>query len=161
MRHGTVLFAILFVACGGSTRRSSGSERSVDEASRPRPAPAVGQAGAGQVEGTVSIGGPGRSDEPTPSDVVEEVIRRHAAEVSRCYRTELVARPTLAGRVLVEFLIGEDGLVREAAVARSELGAPRAEQCIVQAIRSWSFEEVPGEDAMLIRYPFDFSPGGG
>jgi TonB family protein len=87
-------------------------------------------------------------------EVIRRVIRRHINEVRFCYEQELTARPDLAGRVTVSFIIAATGAVQTASVASSTLSNARVEQCIVTAVRRWTFPAPDGGGIVGVNYPF-------
>ncbi len=87
-------------------------------------------------------------------EVIRRVIRRHINEVRFCYEQELSARPDLAGRVTVSFIIAATGAVQTASVASSTLSNARVEQCIVTAVRRWTFPAPDGGGIVGVNYPF-------
>ena len=155
-----VLLVVASVACSGSSHGREGSAAQSAVGGGPAGQAGTNDSGSGAVAGTVTIQPAAAPDAGPPSrDVIDAVVRSHFGEIALCYRQELARRPGLAGRVLVEFVIEEDGRVYEAQVASSDLASDQVHECIVQAIRRWSFEEVPGEDRVVVRYPFVLSPG--
>ncbi len=116
-----------------------------------------------------NVGGPLRAhhtvDPITPGDVhvvgsldkeiIRRVIRRHLAEVWFCYEAELLKKPNLYGRVMMEFTISGLGKVPTAAVAKSTLNDGTVEQCVGDAIRRWEFPKPEG-GVVAVSYPFVF-----
>jgi TonB family protein len=94
-------------------------------------------------------------------EVIRRIIGRHINEVRFCYEQELNARPDLQGRVAVKFIISPTGAVQTAAVDNSDLGNPKAEQCIAQAVRRWTFPAPEGGGIVVVTYPFVLSQTGG
>ncbi|HKP59237.1 MAG TPA: TonB family protein [Polyangiales bacterium] len=94
-------------------------------------------------------------------EVIRRIIGRHINEVRFCYEQELNARPDLQGRVAVKFIISPTGAVQTAAVDSSDLGNPKAEQCIAQAVRRWTFPAPEGGGIVVVTYPFVLSQTGG
>ncbi len=87
-------------------------------------------------------------------EVVRRVIRRHLNEVRFCYAQGLEDRPDLAGRVTVQLVINSLGMVWTSAVESSTLGNIPVEQCVVNAVRRWTFPESDG--ATAVTYPLVF-----
>jgi pSer/pThr/pTyr-binding forkhead associated (FHA) protein len=94
-------------------------------------------------------------------EVIRRIIGRHINEVRFCYEQELNARPDLQGRVAVKFIISPTGAVQTAAVDSSDLGNPKAEQCIAQSVRRWTFPAPEGGGIVVVTYPFVLSQTGG
>jgi hypothetical protein len=94
-------------------------------------------------------------------ELVRRVVRRHLNEVRFCYERELVGHPELAGRLVVQFVIGGDGRVVSAVGQSSTLGAPELEGCIVSAVRRWEFPKSPqGAGSVMVSYPFQLAVAG-
>jgi TonB family protein len=91
-------------------------------------------------------------------DVIRRVVRRHLNEVRFCYEQQLARVPDLAGRVTVQFLIAPSGAVQSSALRSSDLGSARVEQCVVQAVRRWTFPR-PDGGVVGVSYPFVMTPG--
>jgi TonB family protein len=72
-------------------------------------------------------------------EIIRRVIRRHLNEVKYCYLTTLKVNPSLAGRVVVGFVIKSDGRVTRASVVFSTLRHRGVETCLTGAIRRWRF----------------------
>jgi TonB family protein len=94
-------------------------------------------------------------------EVIRRIIQRHVNEVKFCYEQELNQRPDLQGRVQVKFIISPTGQVQTAALAGSTLGNPKAEQCIVEAVRRWTFPSPEGGGIVVVTYPFVLEQTGG
>jgi Ca-activated chloride channel family protein len=93
-------------------------------------------------------------------EIIRRIIRRHINEVRFCYEKELLTRPALAGRVLIQFTIAASGDVIASVVQSTTLGSPRAETCMVTAVKRWQFPSVPDGGIVLVSYPFVFTPRG-
>lgn len=94
-------------------------------------------------------------------EVIRRIIHRHINEVRFCYEQELNQRPDLQGRVSVKFIISASGAVQTAATSASTLGNPKAEGCIVAAVRRWTFPSPEGGGIVVVNYPFVLSQTGG
>ncbi len=94
-------------------------------------------------------------------EVIRRVIQRHINEVRFCYEQELNQRPDISGRVQIKFIISPSGAVQAANVENSSLGAARAEQCIAQAVRRWTFPAPDGGGIVVVSYPFVLEAAGG
>jgi TonB family protein len=78
-------------------------------------------------------------------------------EVRDCYEEGLKDAPALQGRIDVRFELLETGALDAVHVARSTLGAPAVEACIVEALRRWRTPFRPPAPVSL-EYPFVFRP---
>jgi len=94
-------------------------------------------------------------------EVIRRIIHRHINEVRFCYEQELNQRPDLQGRVAVKFIISPTGAVQTAASASSTIGNAKVEQCIVSAVRRWTFPSPEGGGIVVVTYPFVLEQTGG
>lgn len=56
----------------------------------------------------------------------------------------------------VRFAVAASGTVQMSAVYSSTLGVRRAEDCIAQPVRRWSFPQPDGGGIVVVSYPFVF-----
>jgi TonB family protein len=127
----------------GEPRGTDGQGVSISELPD-SPVPRV-TAGSSEVRGSLS------------AEVIRRVVRRHINEVRFCYEQELTRNPTLAGRVVVTFVISPTGDVPSSSVASSTMANARLEGCLVRAVRRWNFPAPEGGGIVTVNYPFDFS----
>jgi TonB family protein len=89
-------------------------------------------------------------------EVIRRVIHRNLAKVRFCYEQGLSARPDLAGRVSIQFMIAPTGVVQQATAVQSSLGSAQVERCIADAVRLWTFPAPDGGGYVSVSYPFLF-----
>jgi TonB family protein len=94
-------------------------------------------------------------------EVIRRIIHRHINEVRFCYEQELNQRPDLQGRVSVKFIISPTGAVQTAALAASTISNGKVEQCVVEAVRRWTFPSPEGGGIVVVTYPFVLEQTGG
>ena len=90
--------------------------------------------------------------------IVRSVIGPHVDEVKACYEPELAKRPTLGGRVMVQFTVAASGQVIASVLQNSTMGNAKVENCVVQAVRRWRFPKVLGGGTLVASYPFVLTP---
>ena len=61
----------------------------------------------------------------------------------------------------MKFIISPTGQVQTAALAGSTMGNPKVEQCIVEAVRRWTFPSPEGGGIVVVTYPFLLEQTGG
>jgi TonB family protein len=88
-------------------------------------------------------------------EVVNRVVRAHAAEVRQCYMSELPRAPDASGTVTVDWTIAPTGDVTGASVARSTLKNANIEACVVGRVKSWRFAATGSP--IHVSYPFTFA----
>ncbi|MFH1810772.1 MAG: VIT domain-containing protein [Pseudomonadota bacterium] len=91
-------------------------------------------------------------------EVIRRVIQDKLAQVKACYQRELAREPELAGRVVLEFVVGEDGKVQSARVVETTLNSAAVEICLTKKATAWRFPAVKGGGTVIVRYPFMFKP---
>ena len=93
-----------------------------------------------------------------PPEVIQRIVRQHLGRIRLCYENGLRSKPDLAGRVVVRFVIGQDGAVSSAADGGSELPDAAVVSCVVRASQALSFP-APEGGIVTVTYPFTFAPG--
>jgi FHA domain len=94
-------------------------------------------------------------------EIIRRIIRRHINEVKYCYEQELMKKPDLGGRILVQFTISGGGQVLSSVLQSSTMSNTRVEMCTVQAVRRWEFPKPLGGGIVIVSYPFVLTPAGG
>jgi len=93
-------------------------------------------------------------------EIVRRIIRRHINEVKYCYEQELVKKPSLGGRLMVQFTISGAGQVITSVLVDSSMHNAKVESCTVQAVRRWEFPHPEGGGLVIVTYPFVLAPAG-
>jgi ribosome-binding factor A len=93
-------------------------------------------------------------------EIIRRIVRQHMNEVKFCYDQELVRRPTLAGRISVQFAISPVGHVLTSVMQSTTMDDARVENCVVNAVRRWDFPKPVGGGLVIVLYPFSFSSAG-
>jgi Ca-activated chloride channel family protein len=88
-------------------------------------------------------------------ETIRTVVQASERETRRCYNRALERDRTIAGRIVVGFLITPTGKVASSVVYENtpdwELGA-----CVARAMKALSFPPTPGTGTILVTYPFNF-----
>ena len=95
-----------------------------------------------------------------PDENIQRVVREKAPRIRDCYARALPRNAALRGRVVVRFVIGQDGAVVFADAASSELPDQEVIRCVVDVVRTLSGFHGATRNATVV-YPFSFTPGGG
>jgi len=92
-------------------------------------------------------------------DAIRKVIRRNQAKLRSIYERVLTRNPSVAGKIVVTFVVGADGRVKKAKIKTSTLGDTAMENQILVQIKKWRFPRPAGGGVVEVNYPFVFSPG--
>ena len=103
------------------------------------------------VSGTVSVHG------SLDKEIIRRIVRQHMNEVKFCYDQELARKPTLAGRISVQFAISPVGQVITSVMQSTSMDDARVENCVVNAVRRWEFPKPVGGGIAIVLYPFSFT----
>ncbi len=105
-----------------------------ESASRPAPRTAVEESPSTPQEMTVSA---------ERADAIERLFARKAAELQSCWSDEYEKNHDrkLEGDVTVQLHISPAGKAEEVKVLQSSIKNPSIENCVVQAVASWSFPD--------------------
>ncbi|PCC68205.1 AgmX/PglI C-terminal domain-containing protein [Nannocystis exedens] len=142
-------------AVAGAIARGCGSVRLIDSA---RLGPGAGSASASDgrpVKAGAGTGTVGRLDK----DIIRRIVQAHVAEVRLCYNQGLARHPNLKGRVVIDFTVGGDGKVADAASRESSVADGAVPECITAAVRRWVFPRPEGGGSVKVTYPFVLEPG--
>jgi len=91
-------------------------------------------------------------------EVIRRIIRQHLNEIRYCYAQQLVVKPDLQGRVVIQFLISSQGTVQMASVVDSTLDNTQVENCVAKAFQRWTFPAPEDSGVVIATYPLMFSP---
>jgi TonB family protein len=94
------------------------------------------------------------------ADEIRRPVKAVIAKVRACYEKELAADPSLAGRIVVSWVIDSDGTVRSASVKDSTMGSAKVESCIVKVVKALRFPAPVGGGVVAVTYPFVFASSG-
>ena len=83
--------------------------------------------------------------------VIRRYIMRSLPKITYCYEHELLARPDLAGEIVVQFFISPTGTVEGSQGAGFDATVGR---CVADVIGNIGFPAAPG--GVTVRYPFTF-----
>jgi hypothetical protein len=120
-----------------------------------------GAPGRPREEARISVGtGTPRVNGYLSPEQIMRVVRQNQAAIRYCYETELQRQPNLRGRIEVSWRINLQGAVTTSRVARSTMGNPRVEGCIVRQVRGWRFPQPDGGE-VTVDFPFIFGAQGG
>ena len=92
-----------------------------------------------------------------PPEVIQRIIRQNFGRMRRCYEEGLRVSPNLSGRVMVRFVIGQDGSVRAATSAGGDMADRRVAECVVRSFNEIKFP-APEGGVVTVVYPILFSP---
>lgn len=112
-----------------------------------------------RISGTVDTEAP-EVDGSLDSGAIAKVVQSRMRMVQDCYNRELKRDPSLAGKIEIEFTIGEDGRVESARVSNNKMGSDAVGECIIGRIKSWRFPKPEG-GSVTVNFPFIFASSGG
>jgi TonB family protein len=95
-------------------------------------------------------------DEGLTKDEVGEVIHRHLSEVRYCYESAMLRTPDVEGKLMTNFVIGPNGMVKSTEVKSSSLPDARLDDCILRRLATWKFPLPRGGIDVAVTYPFIF-----
>jgi Ca-activated chloride channel family protein len=87
---------------------------------------------------------------------VKQTIEKQLAELVSAYSSELSSQPRWRGKMVVEFTVGADGLVRDVKVVLNEL-TPDLEQAVSRFLAKLKITNASGSDA-TVKVTFNFKP---
>jgi len=88
--------------------------------------------------------------------VIDAYVQRNLAKIRWCYEKELIKNRNLGGRIVFNFIIGEDGSVPVAKVSRTTMNNENVERCVADQIKKIKFPSPKGGGIVIVNYPFVF-----
>lgn len=89
------------------------------------------------------------------ASLVDAVIKKNLAAFRYCYQRELNRDPSLAGKVVLKWVIALDGTVSTASIKSSAMNNAAVEGCMVGRVQRLQFPQPKG-GIVVVSYPFWF-----
>ncbi|HVK60076.1 MAG TPA: AgmX/PglI C-terminal domain-containing protein [Bdellovibrionales bacterium] len=91
-------------------------------------------------------------------EAIRRVIMANLRVIRTCYERQLNRNPDLMGKLVLSWVIGEQGRVTATRVKSNELGNAEVANCIMDRLRTWRFPDPPASNEVEVEaYPFFFS----
>ncbi|MFO0594991.1 MAG: DUF2330 domain-containing protein [Myxococcaceae bacterium] len=111
----------------------------------------------------VSSGGPRvqfggvQTTEGYDTVIVTRVMKMNQNQLKYCYARALNLNPTLAGKLMLRFEVGEEGRVTKSEVLTSTVASDDVTACVTTRTRVWQFPKPAGAPA-VVTVPIVFTP---
>jgi len=89
---------------------------------------------------------------------IDDTVRRHLNQVRYCYQRSLVRDPSIAGEIVVKFVVEADGSVSSATAEEATL-PDEVVDCILGVFDQMVFPEPTNGGIVISTYPFVFTAG--
>lgn len=139
LRYAIALGGALLVACAGGARDASSPAPPTESAPDPD-APPKGEIHGGSL---------------APVDV-KKALGARRDDVRACYRALLEKDKKASGKVVLRFLVGEDGKVEQTVVLSGTTLPDETAHCIADVVKSTEFPKPTGGKAS-ITYPWELT----
>ncbi len=103
---------------------------------------------------TIRIGQPNIQGDLDKS-IIKRYVKRNLEKITYCYERELLAKPTLDGTVVAQFLVGADGNVLSSTASGVD---EKVASCIADVIKNIDFPSATGGIKVEVNYPFTLHP---
>jgi hypothetical protein len=133
------LLVCLVVACGGSEKSTA------EEPGESRARSSRMSSTDDSEENTDDIEVEGLKGHLDPVQI-EKGVAPHQGALARCYKSQAKKSKFLAGKLILKFVVGADGAVKQAVLDENDLGAWGVERCLLETARAMSFAEPKGGD---------------
>lgn len=94
---------------------------------------------------------------PLTLDTIRDVVHEHRAQIRQCYEASASRKKNVSGKLVVHFVIGDDGKVSESSIKETTLEDEGLKTCVVSAVKGWKFPK-PKHGPAAINFPFQFGP---
>ncbi len=89
-------------------------------------------------------------------EAVRRAIRSSLSEVKKCYENRLPNNPSLGGKIVVRFVIKDDGSVSKSEIKSTTVNDSQVEGCVTNVIAQKTYPAPPKGEVAEINYPFVF-----
>ena len=90
-------------------------------------------------------------------EIIRRVIRSRIGEVASCYDRGLTGRPTMQGRVAIQFTIMGDGSVQTVRLHNTTMENAFVEDCVLRSACDLRFPATNGGGFVRVSYPYNFT----
>ncbi len=95
-------------------------------------------------------------DDLPAKELIRNAVKSHSDEVKVCYETALKKAPTLAGRVVLTWVVDRKGVARNIEITENGLGRSKVAECIAGRLKKWAFPKSVGDELVTVSYPWVF-----
>jgi TonB family protein len=88
---------------------------------------------------------------------IAATVKQYRSGIKYVYNKELLANPSLSGKLTVSFVIRPDGSVEKPEIRKSSLNWPSLENAVLMRMRHWKFPKSSGAP-VRVTFPFVFHP---
>jgi TonB family protein len=92
-------------------------------------------------------------------EIIARVIRENRRQIRDCYQREYQRDQTIAGRIVVRFVIDSNGRVADVRIHETDMNNSAVEDCIVRRFGRLNFPAPSTPGLVRVNYPFVFTPG--
>lgn len=95
---------------------------------------------------------------PMTKEEIVEIIDRNADDTDSCIDEAERRDPKAMGKIVINFEVEPNGQISEAEVVseKSSYKNETAAKCLVSKIKTWRFPVLHNDDALEIKFPFEF-----
>lgn len=119
----------------------------------------VGSKSQTMVKGAVKASAVEEVDGNLDPKQITAAIKSRLPGIKQCYEQALKRNPKLAGKIVITFVIDENGRVAEARVDSDSLGDGQVASCIAGLVKRVRFPK-PDSGTVQASFPFVFTPAG-
>jgi hypothetical protein len=99
-------------------------------------------------------------DDGLHRDEIQRVVSRAMAQIKYCYEKELNGHADLDGKLVISWLIAQDGSVATTSILQNTLVDGAVGDCVSRVIARLKFPSPRGGGTVAVTYPFVFSTSG-
>lgn len=91
--------------------------------------------------------------------LIKATVQSQMARIRGCYQREFQRNPSLKGKIVVRFIIEEDGSVSGARLRETSMNNTVVEQCIIDEVAGMRFDKPQAGKVVPVSFPFNFTGG--
>jgi len=92
----------------------------------------------------------------TYAEDIRTSVKDNHKYLKKCFDIALEKNPKLAGKVVMEWDIDDEGLVHNPVVISSNAKSPEMEACLKETLETLTLAPAPKKQLHHLRYPFTF-----
>lgn len=100
---------------------------------------------------------PEPGQDPDDVQAVARQIKLRKGEIQGCYESSLKRNAGLAGRMVIQFEVGQDGAIEEVSYPAEQLAGDSVQQCITLRARAWKLRPLKQHEGLSVAFPFVFA----
>lgn len=93
-----------------------------------------------------------------PAETIRAIVRTKQGAVRFCFEEARKRSSKVAGKVVVQWVIGADGRTQATTIASSDIPDEAVGACLLVRVKTWTFPPPKNGGIVIVNYPFVLAP---